>query len=114
MQENLAEFTVCRADYLDQQDGAWRNHMAEISELIRPLRRELRGGRTMEGEKRMTRVFDSTAINAAGNLGAGLYGTAESRQIGRNRGQPYDSADRAGAIERALRPFEHVDRLHVV
>ena len=50
--------------------------MAEISELIRPLRRELRGGRGMEGEKRMTRVFDSTGINAAGNLAAGLYGTA--------------------------------------
>lgn len=75
---DIAEFCVSRSAQLAQLDAGWKSHMAEISELIRPLRRELRGGKGTEGEKRMSKVFDSTGINASGNLAAGLYGTASN------------------------------------
>jgi len=75
----VAERFVARADQLDQLDGGWRDHMAQISDVIRPLRRELRGARGPEGEKRMNRVYDGTAMNAAGNLAAGLYGTGTNQ-----------------------------------
>ena len=65
---------VRRSDDLESSRSVFRQNMAEIAEHVRPLRNELRGV-TVDGAKRLSNIFDSTAINANQNLGAGLYGT---------------------------------------
>ena len=55
---------LCQADYLKQERSTTESHWADIAEITRPLRNEIRGPQT-PGNKRMTRVFDATAINAA-------------------------------------------------
>jgi len=66
---------LCEADFLKSERSTTESHWADIAEITRPLRNEIRGPQT-PGNKRMTRVFDATAINAAQNMAAGLYGTA--------------------------------------
>jgi hypothetical protein len=64
-----------RAEFLKQERSPVENHWADIAELTHTLRNELRGPQ-QPGNKRMTKVFDGTAMNAAQNLASGLYGTA--------------------------------------
>lgn len=73
----LAQEIVARQETLHNDASEWRNHMADIADITRPIRAELRGELT-EGGKRMQNVFDSTGINAAQRLGSTLYGTASS------------------------------------
>lgn len=68
------EDLVRRSDDAEASRSVFRQNMAEIAEHARPLRNELRGV-TVDGAKRLSNIFDSTAINANQNLGAGLYGT---------------------------------------
>lgn len=76
--EDLAAFLVARDEQLWNDDSTWREHMGEIAEVMRPLRKELTGTTGSQGEKRMQRIFDGTPIQAAQNLASGLYGTASN------------------------------------
>jgi hypothetical protein len=78
MAEDIAAYLVARADQLDSDDSTWRTHMADIAEVMRPLRAELSGTKGSAGAKRMDKVFDGTAIHALQNLSSGLYGSASN------------------------------------
>lgn len=56
-----------------QSRATWESHQADIADIVRPLRAELRGEMT-PGGKRMQNVYDSTPITANGNFAGGLYG----------------------------------------
>lgn len=73
---NVNEY-IRRHSTLESNDSVWRLKCADIADVIRPLRAEIRGFR-QEGAKRMQRVYDSTPINAAQNLGAALWGNASN------------------------------------
>jgi len=72
---SIVEDRVKRATKLEQDRSQWRNNMAIIAELIRPLRNELRQGLVPQGERRDRGVYTSVGINANQNLAAGLFGT---------------------------------------
>jgi len=78
MADDIAAWLVGRDEQLYNDDSTWRAHMGEIAEVIRPLRKELTGTTGTAGEKRMQKVFDSTAINALNNLASGLFGSASN------------------------------------
>jgi hypothetical protein len=69
---------VKKAEELKNDRATWDSHMADIAEVIRPLRTELRGNTNSEGTKRMSKVFDGSGIKGLQNLGAGLYGLASN------------------------------------
>lgn len=69
---------IKQADERKAERATWDSHMADIAEVIRPLRAELRGNQTSEGTKRMSKVFDGSGIKGLQNLGAGLYGLASN------------------------------------
>lgn len=72
------EALVKQAQQLKNARGTWETSMADIAEVIRPLRNELRASQMSEGGKRMTRVFSGEGIKGAENLSAGLYGLASN------------------------------------
>lgn len=76
-QRSITEY-VHEQERLDADRSTWKMHQAEIADVIRPLRSEIRGYLPVEGQKRMQQVYDATAINANQNLGAGLYGSASN------------------------------------
>lgn len=58
-----AEQVCKRYDHLKASRGTWDSHWREIAELVYPRRDDFDTKRS-EGEKRMTKVFDSSAIHA--------------------------------------------------
>lgn len=68
--------TLCkRYDHLKGNRGTWESHWQEVAEYIFPRRSDFNVERA-EGDKRMTRVFDSTGVQALELLAAGLHGMA--------------------------------------
>ncbi len=68
-----AEKIVKRYDRLKSIRGTWDSHWREIAELVYPRRDDFDTKRS-PGEKRMTKVFNSTAIQANELLASGLVG----------------------------------------
>lgn len=66
-----AEKIVKRYDRLKSMRGTWDSHWREIAELVYPRRDDFDTKRS-PGEKRMTKVFNSTAIQANELLASGL------------------------------------------
>ena len=62
-----------RLDTLAAQRKTWENHWQEIGDYIVPRKADITLSRT-PGDKRMEKVFDSTAIHAAELLSASLHG----------------------------------------
>lgn len=63
-----------RFDRLKGDRGTVEAHWQQISELMRPMRSDFTVKRGVDGEKRMGRVVDGTAILASENLATGLWG----------------------------------------
>jgi hypothetical protein len=63
------------ADYakLKAERSGYERTWQEVANYIRPVRAEFNYMRT-QGERRNTRIFDSTALIAADNFGGGIYG----------------------------------------
>ena len=68
-----AEKIIKRYDRLKSLRGTWDSHWREIAELVYPRRDDFDTKRS-PGEKRMTQVFNSTAIQANELLASGLVG----------------------------------------
>ena len=64
-----------RYERLKADRGNWESHWEEIAEYIMPASVGFTGLRTA-GEKRMTKVYDSTGIHSNELLAAGLHGLA--------------------------------------
>ena len=62
-----------RLDTLTAQRKTWENHWQEIGDYIVPRKADVTVSRTA-GDKRMEKVYDSTAIHAAELLSASLHG----------------------------------------
>mgnify|MGYP003670334102 FL=1 len=62
-----------RLDTLAGQRKTWENHWQEIGDYIVPRKADITISRTA-GDKRMEKIFDSTAIHAAELLSASLHG----------------------------------------
>jgi len=62
-----------RLDTLAAQRKTWENHWQEIGDYIVPRKADIQVSRTA-GDKRMEKIFDSTAIHAAELLSASLHG----------------------------------------
>lgn len=70
--------TICRRyDALKGARGTWEEHWQSVAEYIFPRRADFNATRT-EGDKRMTKVYDSTGIQALELLAAGLHGMASN------------------------------------
>lgn len=70
--------TICkRFDHLKGNRGTWESHWQEVAEYIFPRRADFNVMRT-GGDKRMTKVYDSTGIQALELLAAGLHGMASN------------------------------------
>lgn len=61
--DKKVEGAIRRYDRLKADRGTWESHWAEIAELVYPRRDDFVTTRS-EGEKRMSKVFDSTPIQA--------------------------------------------------
>jgi hypothetical protein len=74
-----AQSYIATADRLRTERSTWDAKTADIAEIFRPLRAELRNGTMLnampEGEKRMGKVFDGSGILAANHLGGFIYST---------------------------------------
>lgn len=68
-----AEKSVARFDRLKGDRGNWEHHWQEIADFVYPRRADFTTKRA-EGEKRMNRVFDTSAIQANELLASGLMG----------------------------------------
>lgn len=68
-----AEQNIQRYNMLKSLRGTWDSHWREIAELVYPRRDDF-DTRRSPGEKRMTKVFDSTAIQANELLASGMVG----------------------------------------
>jgi hypothetical protein len=68
-----AEQIIQRYNMLKSLRGTWDSHWREIAELVYPRRDDFDTKRS-PGEKRMTKVFDSTAIQANELLASGMVG----------------------------------------
>jgi hypothetical protein len=62
---------------LKAERSTFESTWQEIAEVIRPLRAEFTAQRTA-GEKRHTKIFDSTPLMAADNFAGGIYGMMTS------------------------------------
>lgn len=69
--ENLCK----RYEALKARRANWESHWQQIAEVIAPRFSDMLGSRT-EGDKRMTRVYDSTGIAMNELLASGLHGIA--------------------------------------
>lgn len=67
------EQIVKRYDSLKAEKGTWDSHLREVADLVYPRRSDFDTMRS-PGEKRMTKVFDSTAIHSNELLASGLVG----------------------------------------
>lgn len=77
MADTTPERIVKRFDALKSSRENWESHWQEIAEVIAPRKQEFVGKRT-SGDKRMTKVYDSTGIHANELLAAGLHGMASN------------------------------------
>lgn len=68
---------IGRHNQLWNDAGNWRRLMAQVSDLVRPVRSEIRGHLT-DGGQRLQNVYDATGIIANNNLGAAVYGSASN------------------------------------
>ncbi len=71
--DSRAAALLRRQESLAGDRSVWEGHWQEIAELFTPFRADFQG-RHAPGEKRSSRVFDSTPGLAAENLAAGLWG----------------------------------------
>jgi hypothetical protein len=75
--ENEASRICFRYDRLKSERGTFENNWQEIAEVIRPMRSDFTGGRS-PGDKRTSKIFDSTPLMAADNFAGGIYGMMTS------------------------------------
>lgn len=68
-----AEKIIKRYKTLKAERGVWDSHWREIADLVYPRRSDFDTKRSA-GEKRMTKVFDSTAIHSNELLASGMVG----------------------------------------
>jgi hypothetical protein len=68
-----SEESIQRFDRLKGDRGNWEHHWQEIADFVYPRRADFTTKRA-EGEKRMNRVFDTSAIQANELLASGLMG----------------------------------------
>lgn len=69
---------IQRADELRAERSTWDRSSADIADIFRPIRSELRNGNltfVTEGQKRLGNVFDGAGILAAQHLGGFIYST---------------------------------------
>ena len=71
--DEQAVMLLRRLDTLATQRKTWENHWQEIGDYIVPRKSDVSITRT-PGDKRMEKIFDSTAIHAAELLSASLHG----------------------------------------
>lgn len=64
---------IARYERLKADRAVYESGWQDIAELIRPLRAEF-VGRRQPGEKRYSKIFDSTPLVAADNFAGGIYG----------------------------------------
>lgn len=72
---NAAEQICRRYDHLKNNRGTWESHWQEIGEVIFPRRSDFNVQRE-GGDKRHTKIFDSTGVQSLEMLAAGLHGLA--------------------------------------
>lgn len=72
-----AEAIVKRYDRLKGDRGTWESHWQDLAEYILPRRADFNVTRT-EGDKRQTRIYDSTGTQGLELLAAGLHGMASN------------------------------------
>ncbi len=71
----IAAEIIRRLDALRSGRGMWEAHWQEVAQVAAPRKSDMLGART-DGDKRMTRVFDSTGAQANEILASGIYGMA--------------------------------------
>ena len=73
IEKNRIAEIVKRQEALAAARGTWEAHWQEIADLMAPMRNDIVAKRSA-GEKRQQKIFDGTALLAADNLAAGLWG----------------------------------------
>lgn len=73
MAMSITDKSIARFDRLKGERGNWEHHWQEIADFVYPRRADF-VTRRAEGEKRLNRVFDTSAIQANELLASGLMG----------------------------------------
>lgn len=102
-----------RYDALKSARGVWENHWQEIAEYTIPRLAEITGQQS-PGNKRMSKIYDSTGIHALELLAAGLHGLATnpaSRWFGLRMTDPALNED--DGVKQYLSDVEQIMRAHM-
>lgn len=71
------EARLADRERLYNDSSPWRSVMMRLTEVIRPVREEIRGP-LVDGARRARNLYDATGIVANNNLGSAVYGSASN------------------------------------
>ena len=73
--DDLAILLSQRLGHLKNQRSTWEKHWQDLADFVVPRKADITKKRS-QGEKRIERSFDSTAMHSAELLSASLHGNA--------------------------------------